>query len=143
MISAVVDTNILVRGTIASHPGSASKGIVDAFFAGRFVLFLSLETLLEIHEVLFDKNVRAKHGWSDEKIADFCRALEVGSQIIEPKTVVSAALTRDVSDTKWVALALDAKADYLVTKDWRHLERLRKVGQTKIVRPRAFLSILK
>ena len=30
MISAVVDTSVLVRGAISSKPGSASKGVIDA-----------------------------------------------------------------------------------------------------------------
>ena len=48
MIIAAVDTNVLVRGVIASHPTSASKGVVDALFDGRFFLLLSPEVVAEI-----------------------------------------------------------------------------------------------
>src|SRR5207247_1831141 len=133
ILSAAVDTNILVQGAIAGHPRSASKQVVDALFAGQFLLLLSRDTLLEIQQVLADDAVRAKHGWTDAQIEQFCRAVEVRSRLIEPTTPVPASLTRDVSDTKWVALAIDGKADYLVTNDRRHLQRLRIIGQTKVV----------
>jgi hypothetical protein len=143
MTTAVVDTNILVRGAIAAGRRSPSKRVVDAFFAGRFVLILSRETLLEIRRVLAQPDVRAKHGWSEDKISRFCRALEVGSRVLDPMTRVPASLTRDVTDTKWLGLALDGDADYLVTHDNRHLLRLKKVGRTLIVRPHVFLQALR
>ncbi len=84
MITAAVDTNILVRGAIASHPNSASKQIVDAVLAGDFLLLLSRKTLFEIQRVLADDDMRAKHGWTDQEIMHYCRALEVRSRMIEP-----------------------------------------------------------
>jgi predicted nucleic acid-binding protein len=47
-----------------------------------------------------------------------------------------------VTDTKFVALAIDGQADYLVTHDQRHLGRLKKVGQAKVVTPAKFLMAL-
>jgi putative PIN family toxin of toxin-antitoxin system len=143
MISAVVDTNILVRGAIASHPNSASKGVVDAIFASSFVLLLSRETLFETQRVLADEEIRALHGWADELILSFCRALEVKGRMIETTTVVSPSLTRDVTDTKFVALAIDGQVDYLVTLDQRHLGRLKTVGKAKVVTPAKFLRVLR
>lgn len=143
MIAAVVDTNILVRGAIASHPNSASKSVVDAIFAGSFLLLLSRETLFEIQRVLADEEIREMHGWSEELILSFCRALEIKGRVIETTTVVPPSLTRDVTDTKFVALAIDGQADYLVTLDRRHLGRLKKVGKVKVVTPAKFLMLLK
>jgi putative PIN family toxin of toxin-antitoxin system len=143
MISAVVDTNVMVRGAITSHPSSASKGVIDAIFSGSFLLLLSTETLLEIQRVLADEMIRAVHNWSDEKILDFCRALEVQGRLIETTTIVSPSLTRDITDTKLVALAIDGKADYLVTLDRRHLGRLKVIEKTKILTPAKFLGIVK
>jgi len=143
MIAAVVDTNILVRGAIASHPKSASKSVVDAIFAGSFLLLLSRETLFELQRVLADEEIRAMHGWSDELILSFCRVLEVKGRVIETTTVVPASLTRDVTDTKFAVLAIDGQADYLVTLDHRHLGRLKRVGKAKVVTPAKFLLVLK
>lgn len=55
---------------------------------------------------------------------------------------VPAGLTRDVTDTKLLALADEANADYLVTNDRRHLLRLGRFGRTKIVTPAQFIRSL-
>lgn len=143
MISAVVDTNVLVRGALSRSPKSASKELVDAFFAGRFVLVLSADALDELLQVLIQTDVRARHGeQTDEQILDFCRALEVHGQFIEPTTVVSPSITRDPTDTKFLALAHESSANYLVTKDNRHLLRLKQYHGTRIVTPSQFLREL-
>ncbi|MBI3464937.1 MAG: putative toxin-antitoxin system toxin component, PIN family, partial [Planctomycetes bacterium] len=112
MITAVVGTNVFLRGAISGSRRSASKDLLNAFFAGRFVLLLSSETFEEIQRVLAQDDVRAMHGWTDEKLLRFCRALEVRAKFREPAATVPASLTRDETDTKWVALALAGNADY-------------------------------
>ena len=37
-----------------------------------------------------------------------------------PTAQIPPSITRDLTDIKWVALALDGDADYLVTLDRRH-----------------------
>ena len=142
MITAVVDTNVLLRGAISGSRRSASKDLVNAFFAGRFLLFLSWETFQEFQRVLVEEDVRAKHGWTDEKIVRFCRALEVRARLVLPKVTVPASVTRDATDTKFLALAHESNANYLVTKDNRHLLRLKQYHRTRIVTPARFLREL-
>ena len=142
MLSAVVDTNVVVAGVLSSNPTSASRALMDRLRAGKFVLLLSPEALLEIEEVLALSEMKAIHGLTDDEIRMFCESLQVGSRMVSGTTPVSPALTRDVTDTKWVAIAVEGDADYLVTKDRRHLHRLKTVGRTKIVTPRKFLKAL-
>lgn len=143
MITAVVDTNVLVRGALSSNENGASRKIVDAFFAGRFLVLLSPETLEEIQRVLSQADVRARHAsQTDEQIREFLSGLVIQGRVLEPMIRVPASVTRDVTDTKWVALAIAGNADYLVTLDRRHLRRLRKVGRTRILSPGAFLRAL-
>lgn len=119
MIVAVVDTNVLVRGVLSSHPSSASRGVVDALFADRFQLLLSPATLEEIQRVLSEDDMRSRHGQTDRQVNELCRSLELKSRMIEPTTKIAPSLTRDLTDTKWLALALDGNADFLVTLDRR------------------------
>lgn len=143
MTIAVVDANVLVRGALSENPKSASRGVVDALLSGQFVLELSRDAMDELLQVLAQDDVRARHGeQSDEQILDFCRAVDLHSQFVEPTSIVPATVTRDPTDVKWLALAADGEADYLVTLDNRHLLRLKHFGRTKIVRPRAFLRAL-
>lgn len=142
MTSAVVDTNIIVAGVLTKNPRSASRGVIDQLFAGAFELLLSPAALMEIQHVLALPRMQAIHQLTDEDMRGLCRALEVQSRMLSGAVEVSPAITRDVSDTKWVALALKGDADYLVTRDRRHLHRLRTIGRTKIVTAHAFLQAL-
>ena len=117
--------------------------LVDAFFAARFSLVISTEALDELLAVLTQQDVRARHGdQTDEQIVDFCRALEVQGYFAKPKITVPASLTRDVTDTKFLALAEESSADFLVTKDNRHLLRLKQYHGTRIVTPAQFMREL-
>jgi putative PIN family toxin of toxin-antitoxin system len=144
MVVAVVDTNVLVSAVLTSSTTSASRRLLDRHRAGDFVLVLSPSALQEIQEVLALPHLRKLHQLSDDEIRVFCLGLElnVNTRVLSGTVQVSPAITRDVTDTKWVALALEADADYLVTKDRRHLQRLRKVGTTRIVTPHKFLEAL-
>ena len=51
-------------------------------------------------------------------------------------------LPRDVTDVKFLNLAHETDADYLVTKDGRRLLRLKKYRRTRIVTPTQFLAYL-
>ena len=56
------------------------------------------------------------------------------------RLTVSPALTRDMTDTKFLGLAAEVSADFLVTRDRRHLLRLRRIQKTRIITPMKFLK---
>lgn len=141
-LSAIIDTNVLVAGISTDNPRSASAAVVDRLFAGSFILFASLESLIEVHDVLRLPTVRAIHKLTDQKIDLLFAALEARSTLLEPREIVAASIPRDVTDTKWLELAAQADADYLVSSDRRHLLRLKKFGRTVIVTPAVFLREL-
>jgi uncharacterized protein len=66
----------------------------------------------------------------------------VSAAIGTGRLVISPSLTRDVTDAKFLALAAEISADFLVTRDRRHLLRLRHFQKTRIVTPRQFLKEL-
>ncbi len=142
MVSAVIDTNILVAGILTANPRSASRRVIDGLFSGAYDLLLSPTILQEIQDVLTLPRLQSVHRLTADQIQRFCHSLQVRGRMFSGTREVSAALTRDVTDTKWVALALEADADYLVTRDRRHLHRLRTVGHTRIVTAHQFLQQL-
>lgn len=142
MLVAVVDTNVLVAGLLSGNPRSASREVIDRYHAGEFRVALSPAILHEIATVLSLPELRSVHRLSNEEIRRFREMLQLGSRVFSGTVDVPASMTRDVSDTKWVGLAIEANADYLVTLDRRHLQRLKKIEQTQIVTPRAFLRAL-
>jgi putative PIN family toxin of toxin-antitoxin system len=143
MTKAVLDTNILVQSLIGSAQ-SASARVLDAFYDGRFCLTYTSQTVDELIEVLAVPHIRNRHGLSDDEILEFVASLLVRAESFQIEDIrsVSADIPRDVTDTKFLALAIHCNADYLVTNDRRHLLRLRQYGRTQIVTPAEFLRQL-
>ena|SRR5262245_37294744 len=142
MIRAILDTNVLVQAAFSS-PRSASCRVLRAHDDGKFLLVFSPSTLDEFLEVLLVPRIRAAHGWSDDQVLQYVRSFLPHAVLCPGTPVVPASLPRDVTDTKFLALAAEAGADYLVTNDRRHLLRLRRFQMTQIVTPAQFLKELK
>jgi putative PIN family toxin of toxin-antitoxin system len=141
MISAILDTNIFVRAAIGFRQ-SAASGVLDAYYDGRFRLVLSPGTMDELLDVLTIPYIRARHGWSDDNILRFLLTLLANAAIYRDRRRVSASTTRDLSDAKFLALAEESRANFLVTKDRRHLLHLGMHQQTRFVTPAQFLKEL-
>jgi putative PIN family toxin of toxin-antitoxin system len=141
MTAAILDTNILVSAAIGS-PRAAAARALDAYYQGRYRLIFSPATIDELLEVLLLPHIRARHGWSDDEVLRFLTSLFVNADLYPDRHTVPASLTRDVTDPKFLALAVESGAPYLVTNDRRHLLRLGRYGPTRIVTPAHFLREL-
>jgi putative PIN family toxin of toxin-antitoxin system len=141
MITAVLDTNVIVASAIGSAKSTGGR-ILDAYFDGKFRLAFSPATSDELLQVLSLPKIRARHHWSDDQILRFVLSLHVSAIIGTGQLKVSAKVTRDVTDTKFLALTAETRADFLITKDRRHLLRLRQIEKTRIVTPSQFLKEL-
>jgi putative PIN family toxin of toxin-antitoxin system len=141
MITAILDTNVILSAAIGSRRGAAARTL-DAYFAGKYQLAFSPATSDELLEVLCLPHLRLRHGWSDEKILRFILALHAAALIAPGRQVVPASIARDITDTKFLSVAAELRASFLVTKDRRHLLRRRKFGTTRIVTPAQFLKEL-
>ena len=62
MITAIVDTNVLVQAAIS--PNGASFQVLKAHLDGKYQLISSQATLDELQRVLMIPHIRARHGWS-------------------------------------------------------------------------------
>jgi len=106
MITAVLDTNVIVGAAIGSEKATAGR-ILDAYFDGKYQLAFSPATSDELLHVLSLPMIRRRHGWSDDDILRFVLSLHVSATIGAGRLVVSPTLTRDVTDTKFLALAAE------------------------------------
>jgi len=141
MIAAILDTNVFVQAAVGS-PRGASTRVLGAYDAGRYRLILSPATIDEVIEVLLLPDIRSRHGWSDDEILRFVFSFLHSADLYTGQHAVSAAVPRDITDTKLLGLAEKSAADYLVTNDRRHLLRLKTHGLTRIVTPTQFLRAL-
>jgi putative PIN family toxin of toxin-antitoxin system len=141
MIRAVLDTNVFVQALIG-RATSASAKVLDALRTSHYGLVLSPAVFEELVNVLRLDALRARHQLTDEGVDDFARTMLSLAVVYPDVRLISPALPRDVSDTKFLDLAISARADYLVTNHRRHLVRLGIHAGVAILSPAAFLRRL-
>lgn len=137
-LRAVVDTNIFVSGTISSH-GIARK-ILDAIRSGQFILVTSEGINDEILEVLHREHIYEKYGLTENIINDICALLYEGSELTQGLYVVENIVS-NADDDKFLACALEGKADYIISSD-EHLLSLKYFHGIQIVNAVNFWEIL-
>ena len=141
MITVILDTNVILQSLISPRM-SSSVMVMERYFDGQFNLVFSNDTLNELINVLSMERMRARHRYSDDKLIEFINSLMDKGRCLTVTEKVSARLTHDITDTKFLALARASGADYLVTNDSRHLLPIGRFHETAIVRPSEFLSVI-
>lgn len=143
MLKAVIDTNIKTAGTGTKYGDGASAMTIKALLRNEFQSFESIDTLDEMESVLRSEKARSVHRWNDQQLDYFCDHWASHCTLIEAPRTVAAVICRDITDVKFLDLAIAGDADYLVTFDRRHLLPLKKIGRTRIVTPHKFLLALR
>ena len=130
----VIDTNILISAAL-SPDGTARKALVKVY--KKFKIAQSKETYQElstrIYKRKFDKYI------SDSEREEFLDVVNKYSQFIEIKSQINTC--RDPDDNKFLELAKDANAEFLITGD-QDLLSLKNLPeyQNKIITPREFIT---
>lgn len=78
MITAILDTNILVQAVISTS-SSASAQVVDACYDEKYQLIYSPTVLDEWLEVLTLPHIRGRHGLSDDEIIELLASLLINA----------------------------------------------------------------
>lgn len=138
-IKTVVDTNILVSGIIS--PKGSPRKIIVAAKDKQFDLITSASINEEILEVLHRSHIYEKYHLTEEIIDDICALLYEGAIIVEERYSIKLG-SPDPKDDKFLATALEGKADYIVSGD-PHLLNLGRYHDIEIITARRFLEILK
>lgn len=126
----VVDTNVFVSGLLfGGKPGE----VLDLINRGKVVLVASPEIEAEVLSKL------EKFEVGGDVYAGIAALFEYGSEKVLP--VVKLKVSRDQKDNIFLEAAAESAADFLVTGD-KDLLVLKKIGETKIVRPAEFIVIL-
>jgi putative PIN family toxin of toxin-antitoxin system len=137
-MQAVLDANVFISGLLSKKgpPGQ----ILDAWLEGKFSLFISSQIVAEVQRVLEYPRIRERleSGEADSLI----KRLMVASKWIEGKLVLEV-LNQDPSDNIYLACAVEAQAEFLVTGNLKHYSEAGNPFQgVEILTPRQFLEIL-
>lgn len=133
----VLDTNVVISATLIC--GGNEDRILRAWRRGAFELVLSPQILEEMGRVLFYEKLRELQWMTEEEIISLLHSFGQGSILIPGRLTVRAS--RDPEDDKFLAAAIEGRAQYVVTgdKDLLHLKSYRGV---RIITPAAFQRVL-
>ena len=139
-IRVVVDTNVLISGLFGIKDSPSSQ-ILNAIRSQKIILVTSPVILEEAVEVMNRKRIVKLTKMSPKERADFMDQLIERSEVTAGKQL-QQMIGRDAKDDKFLACAVEAKADYIISGDEDLLD-LKEYEGIKIVTPRQFLEILK
>jgi putative PIN family toxin of toxin-antitoxin system len=132
----VVDTNVLISGTIAESGFSAQ--IVDAAIEGRIQFVVSTILIDEYLEVIERPRIAKKYLQIQERIATIRRYLHLDTVFVAG--IPSGPVVLDDPDDDFVlACAEEGRARYVISGD-RHLLDLHEYGGARILTPREFVT---
>lgn len=134
MIKIVVDTNIIVSATIGkSYPALVVSRILET----DFELCLSNEVLAEYERVTQYPKLTKQSSFKEnsKKLLD---SVNIFGVLYYPH--VSLSVLTDHSDNKFLELAVEAKADYLITGNHLHFN-FDIYENIKIVSPKKFWDL--
>ena len=131
MVTAVVDTNVLVSATLF---GGNPEKILDLAEAAKIEILISEEILEEFTEVL-----QEKFGFSSSMAELAASGIREISTLIIPIQRLSVIKEKE-ADNRVLECVVEGKAQYIVTGDTRHLQPLKEYRGIKILPPTQFLK---
>lgn len=139
MVRVVLDANQFVGALL--KPGSNPDAIMRLVREEKVVLLLSEAICGKILRVLAYPKIRSRLNRSEEYLADFIGKLR-SVAIITPGTMPLDPLESDPDDTKYLACAMEGKADFIVSGD-HHLTDLKAFRGVRIVDAATFMALMK
>jgi putative PIN family toxin of toxin-antitoxin system len=126
MLQAVLDTNIFVS-SLLSKSGLPAK-ILDAWRAGQYLLITSPPIIAEIKAVLESPRIGNKYLITRGDVEHLINLLEKDAIVVPGRTDVEGAIPEDPKDEMFLACAVEAGADMIVTGDRRLLHLIEYKG---------------
>ena len=140
MLRAVLDANVLVSALIRPK-GPPGQILVRLLRDRAFTLVTSAAILTEVRRSLAYPRVRKHLVVSDDDLDLWVASLGLVGEPVEGRVQI-AAVAEDPQDDKYIAAALEGRAQFVVTGD-AHLLALGTYEGVRIVPPRVFLGLLK
>lgn len=138
-LRAVIDTNLFVSGLFAKD--SVSARLQDLWINQDFELVTSIEIIKEISRVLNYPRIKERFKPTEENIRRFYRLL-FRKAIISKDIYQTDKIADDPTDNRFLACALEKKADYIVSRD-SHLRNLKHYHGIQIVDATTFIEKVK
>ena len=138
MIRVVLDANQFVSALL--KPGSSPDSIIRMVREEKLLLLMSEPIIAEILRVLAYPKILKRLTVTEEYLKQFVVKLSAVA-VITPGLLEVPPLPADPDDTKYLACAIEGKADYLISGD-HHLTDLRFYQGIRIIDPATFLATI-
>lgn len=139
MLRAVLDANVLASALIRPQ-GPPGQIVIRLLKEHAFELVVSTPILEELRRCLSYPRVRKHLTATDEGLDLWVTALGLIADSVEGAVPISVVVA-DPEDNKYLAAALEGRADFVVSGD-KHLLNLGEHEGVQIVNPRTFLTML-
>ena len=126
---AVFDTNIFVRIALGRSP--RARKIRQAWMSGRFVVAAAESILREVERVMRYPEVQSDYGLTSNDIERFLQLVRATVALTDELYQVET-VAADSSDNVFLACALEAGADFLVSQD-SHLRSLKYYHGVQVI----------
>ena len=130
----VMDTNVFVSGIF--WEGNLCSQLIEKWKSKKFELVSSMEIIDELVKTLKDFKIQM----SDSMIEDW-RNLIIENSIIVESTSKIEVIKDDPDDNKFLEVAVDGKAELIVSQD-RHLLNLKEYNGINIVKPEEAVNLI-
>jgi putative PIN family toxin of toxin-antitoxin system len=135
-LRAVIDTNLFISGLFAKD--SLSAQLQELWINQDFELITSVEIIKEISRVLNYPRIQERFKPREENIRRFFRLI-FRKAVISKDIYQTDKIVADPTDNKFLACALEKKADYIVSRD-PHLRNLKHFHGIQIVDATTFIN---
>jgi hypothetical protein len=135
-LRAVIDTNLFISGLFARDALSAQ--LQNLWINQEFELVTSLEIMREVSRVLTYPRIKERFKPKEENVRRFFRLI-FRKAIISKDVYHTDKIVDDPTDNKFLACALEKKADYIVSRD-PHLRNLKHFHGIQIVDATSFIE---
>ena len=136
----VLDTNVLISAAFGIENTTPDQ-IHRALRKQEYILVTSPEILQEIEEVLNREKIIQMTKMTKVEIKKFLQDLIDIAFIVSGNVAVQVS-QKDPDDDKFIAAAIEGKADYIVSGD-KPLLNIKEYMGIKIISPKDFMRLLK
>jgi len=118
VLRVVLDTNVFVSSLLSTEGTPAQ--LLNAWREGRYVLVTSPAIIAEVVEVLESPRISKKYLIRHQDVENLVDVLKTDAVLVPGEAGVKGSVPRDPRDEMFLACAIDANADCIVSGD-RHL----------------------
>jgi len=139
-VRAVIDTNLFVSGLFAAQ--GYSYQLQQLWVSGAFELAVSEEILKEIENTLLKPHIRKRLFLEDGEQESIISLIREKAFVVTADLYQTDKIKADPTDNKFLACALEVKADYIASGD-NHLLELKHFHGIQIVDAKIFVKKIK